>query len=407
MALRGRPAALRVPSRLDVSAFWAWVETHGILHGVGFVLGALVGSFLNVVIVRLPRGENLAWPGSHCPKCKTPIHPLHNVPLLSWVVLRGRCAHCATGISPRYPLVELVTATLFMAAASRFGATWALPASWAFLAALVAATFIDLEHWIIPDEIVLYGLPFALVLRPLVFAVPWWDGCVAAALGAAFILLIRWSFFALRGIEGMGLGDATLIAFIGAFLGISALLPVLTIASLSGAVIGGLLLLLSPSPPPQDGEPEGPDAGADADEPWARAPQKLRLGFVLRTSRRRIRVGVPEAMSGRTHLRFGLLMGLRWTAGFEVLAGCFQDVPGWGHFEGIAVGRPVRVWFGPIAGARLADVEAFGDDEEWIPPPTGLPFGPFLALGAIATMLFAPWIQLGFRRLAATLGLIA
>lgn len=391
---------LRVRSRVSVNAFWAWVESHGVLHGVGFVLGALVGSFLNVIIVRLPRGQNIAWPGSHCPVCKTPIHPLHNIPLVSWLALRGRCAHCGTGISPRYPLVELVTATLFMAAVSRYGASWTLPAAWAFMAALVAATFIDLEHWIIPDEIVVYGLPVAVVLRPLVFDVPWWDGVAAALLGAAFILMIRWVFFALRGIEGMGLGDATLIAFIGAFLGVSALLPVITIASLSGAVIGGVVLLFTRSPAPT--EEEGPE-----DEAWAEPPERVRFGLVLRTSKRKLRLGVPEAMSGRTHLRFGLLAGARRRAGVELLAGCFQDVPGWGHFEGVALRRPVRVWFGPVAGARLPDVEAYGDEEEWTPPPTGLPFGPFLALGALATMLFAPWIELGFRSLAAGLGLVA
>lgn len=370
-----------------------------------FVFGALVGSFLNVVIARLPAGESIAWPGSRCPKCKTPIRPYHNVPLLSWLVLRGRCAACKAPISARYPMVELITAVVFTACAFRFGLSWGLPGAWTFAGALIAVTFIDLDIWEIPDEITLFGLPIALALRPLVFQAPWWSGLVGAALGASILLGIRWVYFALRGVEAMGLGDVKLLAFIGAFLGPVALIPVLVVASMFGSFAGLILIAVDRWGPHREERAESLSTeAAENEEAWAAAPKAMRLGLIVRSARGKWSLGPPHHMQGRTHVRVGLLFGWRGSkarSGGEVMLGVFQDIPGWGHFEGLALGHPLRIWGGPLVGARLADVEAFGDEEEWEPPPTAVPFGPFLAFGALAVLLLSP----AFGRWSALLGL--
>ena len=370
------------------------------------VFGSLVGSFINVVVARLPAGMNIALPPSHCPACKTPIRPYHNVPIISWILLRARCFTCKTPISIRYPLVELLTALLFGACAMRYGATLAFAASTAFTGAMVAITFIDIDTWEIPDEIVLWGLPIVLILRPLAFSTPWWSGFLGAALGAGFLLAIRWVFFALRGVEAMGLGDVKLLAFIGGFLGPESLLTTITIGSLSGTIVGLILLSFDrfrPSDSNTDSDSSTPDQDP-AEEPWELKPTRLRLGLVVRYWGQRITLGLPSDMRGRTHLRIGFLMGRRGPkgrSGIEVMSGLFQNVQGWGHFEGWVLGHPPRMWFGPVVGARLASVEAFGDDQDWVPPSNALPFGPFLALGALATMYFSPF----FWRLAASLSL--
>lgn len=209
------------------------------------VFGALVGSFLNVVIARLPVGESIVSPRSHCPHCGDMIPAYLNIPVLSWLALRGRCRNCKRPISIRYPMVELITATLFYAAARRFGLTPPLLPALAMIGALVAITFIDLDHFIIPDEISLPGILIAVIARPLVFPVPWYSGLFGAAMGAGFLWFIRWIFFKLRGIEGMGMGDVKLLAMLGGFLGVGMLLPLILIASISGTILGGLSLLLS------------------------------------------------------------------------------------------------------------------------------------------------------------------
>ena len=182
-------------------------------------LGLVIGSFLNVVIWRIPRQESLVAPGSKCPGCDTPIAPRDNVPVLSWIALRGRCRHCRTAISPRYPLVELATALLFAVIAGRFAHSWALPAYLVLAAALVAISVIDLEHYIIPNRIV-YPVGFALVplfaLAALLGAD--WEAFVRALLGAcaAFAVLFVIHFISPR---GMGFGDVRLCFLLGLALG--------------------------------------------------------------------------------------------------------------------------------------------------------------------------------------------
>jgi leader peptidase (prepilin peptidase)/N-methyltransferase len=138
------------------------------LDVVVFLLGATVGSFLNVCIHRMPRGQSIVSPRSHCPHCDQPIGWRNNIPLLSYVALRGRCRHCHASITPRYFLVELLTATLFLLVVLRFGWQWIVPVHWILLAGLIAATFIDFEHYIIPDELTYGGMVLGLVFSVIV-----------------------------------------------------------------------------------------------------------------------------------------------------------------------------------------------------------------------------------------------
>ncbi|MEO1335641.1 MAG: prepilin peptidase, partial [Myxococcota bacterium] len=147
------------------------------------LLGALVGSFLNVVILRLPEGKSIVYPPSSCPKCGDRIPPWLNIPILSWLVLRGRCRACKTPISVRYPLIELLTTLLFVAVARRFGIEPATVAGVILVSGLIVITFIDIDYFEIPDEISIWGTLVGCLIRPWAFDVPWWSGLVGAALG--------------------------------------------------------------------------------------------------------------------------------------------------------------------------------------------------------------------------------
>jgi leader peptidase (prepilin peptidase)/N-methyltransferase len=183
------------------------------------VLGLLIGSFLNVVIWRVPRKESIVAPRSKCPTCDTFIASRDNVPVLSWLALRGKCRHCAARISVRYPLVELATGVLFVAIAARFAHSWALPAYLVLGAALLAISVIDLEHYIIPNRIV-YPVGFILVgLFALAAALSHdWDAFARALLGgsAAFAVLFVIHVISPR---GMGFGDVRLCFLLGLALG--------------------------------------------------------------------------------------------------------------------------------------------------------------------------------------------
>lgn len=183
------------------------------------IFGLVIGSFLNVVIWRVPRQESVVSPPSHCPACNTPLRPWHNVPVVSWLALGGRCAHCGAGISARYPLVEAATGALFAAFGARFAESWALPAYLLLAAGLVAISLIDLEHLVIPNRIV-YPLGFAsAALLTLASAGEHdWPALGRAGLGGlvafgAFYLL--W-FLAPK---AMGFGDVRLAAVLGLHLG--------------------------------------------------------------------------------------------------------------------------------------------------------------------------------------------
>ncbi len=203
-----------------------------------FLYGLVVGSFLNVCIYRIPRKKSVVSPPSACPSCGTKIKPWHNIPLVSYVMLRGRCAYCGAGISARYPLIEFLNAVFYIAALSRFGPGPAGILVMALISAFIVVTFIDLEHQIIPDSITLPGIVLGLVLGPLVFKTGFLNSLIGMALGGGTFYLIA---IASRG--GMGGGDIKLIAMIGAFLGWKAVLLVIFVGSLLGAIVGvGLMI---------------------------------------------------------------------------------------------------------------------------------------------------------------------
>ncbi|HEY0591954.1 MAG TPA: prepilin peptidase [Thermoanaerobaculia bacterium] len=212
-----------------------------------FLLGAIVGSFLNVVIHRYPREESIVFPPSRCPACGTRIKPWDNVPIVSWILLRGRCRACRAPIAIRYPLVELANALLWLAAWLHLGLSVS-----ALLLALVASMalaliFIDAEIQILPDVIDLPGIALGLLLGwlqaglyapQLVLASSWLDSLFGAAFGAGLLLAVGLAYKLARKIEGMGLGDVKMMAMIGAVCGWAAVLPVVFLASVTGAIVG-------------------------------------------------------------------------------------------------------------------------------------------------------------------------
>ncbi|WP_429884410.1 prepilin peptidase [Geoalkalibacter halelectricus] len=208
-----------------------------------FILGAVVGSFLNVCIYRIPAGLSIVSPRSRCPQCEAPIRWYQNIPILSWLVLRGRCGQCRAPISVRYPLVEFLTAVLFAFVLWMFGLQWATLVYWLMAAALIVITFIDLDHQIIPDVI---SLPGILVGFACSFAVPWvsWlDSLLGIVVGGGSLLLVAMGYEFLTKKEGMGGGDIKLLAMIGAFLGWQAVLPVIFVSSLAGTLVGIPLMI--------------------------------------------------------------------------------------------------------------------------------------------------------------------
>jgi leader peptidase (prepilin peptidase)/N-methyltransferase len=230
------------------------------LAGLGALLGLLVGSFLNVVIHRLPkmmeadwhrqaaelRGEtlpeperyDLIAPRSRCPQCGTAIAARHNVPVLSWLLLRGRCAHCGASIPVRYPLVELLTAALAAAALATFGPTAAGAGALVLTFVLIALTFIDLDTQLLPDDLTLPLLWLGLAFNLAGTFVPIADAVVGAIAGYGILWSTYWAFKLVTGKEGMGYGDFKLLAAIGAWFGWQALPAVILLASAVGAVAG-------------------------------------------------------------------------------------------------------------------------------------------------------------------------
>lgn len=210
------------------------------------VFGLILGSFLNVCIHRIPRGGSIARPPSSCPHCGTPIRFYDNIPLLSFILLRGRCRSCRASISVRYPLVETTTGLLSMALFLKYGVSPQYVQWLAFCAALVVIAFIDLDHKIIPDVLSIPGLilGFALSFLPGT-PVTVFESILGILLGGGSLYLVAFLYSWLRGQEGMGGGDIKLLAMIGAWMGWKALPFVILISSLTGTLIGGGSLLLS------------------------------------------------------------------------------------------------------------------------------------------------------------------
>ena len=229
------------------------------------VLGLIVGSFLNVVILRLPARMEYFWKrdaremlemaaedeaappdivrrGSHCPRCKHPLAAWDNIPLLSWLLLRGRCRYCKTPISMQYPLVELLCGVTSAIVVWHFGFTWQAAAGLLFTWFLVAAGGIDFRTQLLPDSLTLPLLWLGLLISLVPVFVDTREAVIGAAIGYLSLWSVYWLFKLATGKEGMGFGDFKLFAAAGAWMGYAALLPVIIIAALSGAVIGTVML---------------------------------------------------------------------------------------------------------------------------------------------------------------------
>jgi len=238
--------------------------TFAVLAGV---LGLLVGSFLNVVIHRLPRMMQAQWvaqaaeiegrepepqapynlirPPSRCPGCAAPIGPLQNIPIVSWLALRGRCAACGIAISPRYPLVEALTGILSAWVAARLGWTPAGAGALLLVWFLVALAFIDADTTLLPDSMTLPLLWIGLLLNLGGTYAPLADAVIGACAGYLVLWLVYWGFKLATGREGMGYGDFKLLGALGAWLGWKMLLPIVLLSSVAGAVIGIALIALA------------------------------------------------------------------------------------------------------------------------------------------------------------------
>ena len=231
-----------------------------------FLLGLTVGSFLNVCICRIPRGESIVYPNSHCPHCGGVIRPYDNVPVISFLVLRGKCRTCGDKISWQYPLVELLTAAVFTATFIRIGVDVKTGIMWVFFSAIIVLIVVDLRARILPNIITLpgtiIGLIFSLIspledgtakgflgflgqtvsnLRLLSFL----DSLIGALVCGGFLWLVAEAYFRLRKVEGLGFGDIKLMGMVGAFLGLKLALFTIMLGSLLGAVIGYAFIRLT------------------------------------------------------------------------------------------------------------------------------------------------------------------
>ena len=231
------------------------------------LLGPVIGSFLNVVIHRLPKMMEAEWraqcaelagtavadtgsynllvPGSHCPKCNAPLKAQHNIPLLSYAIQGGKCAFCGAGISARYPAVELITGLLSVAVAWHFGWGAAGVAALLLVWTLIALTFIDADTTFLPDDLTLPLLWAGLLVNAFGVFTPLRDAVLGAAAGYLALWSLYWLFKLATGKEGMGYGDFKLLAALGAWLGLKMLLPIVLLASVVGAVVGIVLIGLA------------------------------------------------------------------------------------------------------------------------------------------------------------------
>jgi leader peptidase (prepilin peptidase)/N-methyltransferase len=248
-------AALQLAVAAD--PVWVAVALHPAAAVLAFVWGALWGSFGNVVIYRLPRGESVVYPPSHCPACSTPIRGFDNVPIFAYLWLRGRCRHCKTPYSARYAIVEALAATMALALWLQLvrvpvlqGADvpWIPWLLWfAFAWSLLIVTYIDLDVWIIPDTIVLpmgaIGVAAAL-WEPRWLGIPATEALGAGAAGYVAFWAIRWLYLKTRGIEALGLGDAKLLWMVGAFTGYAGLAWTVAAGALQGLLVAVPTLLL-------------------------------------------------------------------------------------------------------------------------------------------------------------------
>jgi leader peptidase (prepilin peptidase) / N-methyltransferase len=312
-----------------------------VLYGWIFVIGLCIGSFLNVVIARLPAGESIVRPRSKCPKCGRQLTWYENIPVISWLALRGRCKGCGAPISVRYLLVELGTGLLFMGCVWRFGWDWPLVPALMFVTLLVPLILIDAETWQLPLELTLPGMVLGVLLQiPLGWAAVKTSliGLVAGFLVFRLMEFLGWLAFRK---EALGGGDKFLLAVCGAFLGWQSLLAIVFLSSLHGSVVGLLRIGLTGRAGPKS-EPAGEDAASGAEEPEP-APPTMSWDF----------------------LQPGLSFGRRlWLLPWSLLLQSIPDEP----------------------------KDTSGEEIEWQPDATNLPYGPWIGLAALELLLFSEWL---------------
>jgi len=210
-----------------------------------FLLGLAIGSFFNVCIYRIPREESVVSPPSHCPACGRQISWWQNIPVFSYLFLRGRCYFCKISISPRYMLVELLTGILFLAVYLHSGWQPATICWLIFVSLLIPIIFIDLDHQIIPDRFSLSGIVLGFVCSLTGLTIPWGESALGIIVGGGVFWLIAEGYYRFTGRDGMGGGDVKLLAMIGAFLGVKSLLLIILVSSLVGSVVGVLLMVIN------------------------------------------------------------------------------------------------------------------------------------------------------------------
>jgi leader peptidase (prepilin peptidase)/N-methyltransferase len=260
-----------------------------------FAAGAVVGSFLNVVIARVPKGQSIVSPPSRCPRCGAPIAWYDNIPIVSWILLRARCRNCGQPISPRYPLVEALTGLLAVAVVRQAGPTWMGLGYFVFAAALVALAYIDLDTWLLPHQITWPLLAAGLVSPLWNRDLAWHEAAIGAAAGFAAFAAVALIGEKLLKRETMGWGDVWLLAAIGGWLGWRALLPVVLLSAVQGAIVGTILLAVRRDPGPAS----EPVAQPSADEDWVPPRNAVPYGPFL-------------ALAALQYLFFGDRLVLAW-----------------------------------------------------------------------------------------------
>jgi len=209
-----------------------------------FILGLIIGSFLNVVIYRMPMEKSIISPPSSCPNCGYRLKWYDNIPVISYLILKGRCRNCKTEISLIYPLIELLTGILFVFAFAKWGLTIDFAFYAYFIASMIAIAFIDLKHFIIPDKInfagILVGFIFAYLRQDFTVL----DALIGGLVGSLFLLAIYFLYLKVRGIEGLGMGDVKMLAFVGTFTGYFGSLFVIFVGSLLATIVGVFFLKL-------------------------------------------------------------------------------------------------------------------------------------------------------------------
>ena len=235
---------------------------------LSFVMGAMVGSFLNVCVHRIPLGLSVVKPRSRCPKCETPIAAYDNIPVLSWLILGAKCRTCGNPISWQYPLVEAITGTLFFLVFVKFGLTVASPIYMLLMAGLVLVTFVDLTDWTIPNEVTFPGMPLGIACAVLamvypesglVYDQPIW-ALVGLFIGGGALYALDMISLVLFKKRGMGFGDVKLMAMLGAFFGPVAVALIMVIASFFGSAIGISMIVLGRSKASAEEDPNEEDA---------------------------------------------------------------------------------------------------------------------------------------------------